>query len=80
MKKLYEVEITTTAYVVADDEESAEEEIRSVGRLSDELGDWDINAVEYTRPITGLAWGAHCIPFGGGDDERTLGEWLTPAP
>ena len=76
-KKVYEVEITTTAYVVAESEKEAEDEIRSAGQLNDELGTWDVWPTEYTRPIPGLAWNSNCIPFGGGEDERTLREWLT---
>lgn len=76
MKKLYVVYVEHTVYVMAEDEESAEETavegIRGFGDTA------RIQASEVRMPPVGSDW-MGSIPFGA-DDDRTVSQILSDAP
>lgn len=73
MKKLYQVEITTIAVIVAEDEEHALEIAQDDARqiFSDDCNP----SIELDREITNCAelrhgWDGECIPYGGDGNTR----------
>ena len=72
--KLYRVDIDAVAYVVADSQDEAEQQIRAAMHYcDDELGAM-IYASEYAGGLPSSDW-VDSIPFGAAND-RTVREWI----
>lgn len=73
MKKLYEVEVTHTVYVVADSESEAETvALRGIADIDDTPRVYP-NEVTESTPVS-LGW-RDSVPFGS-DEQRTVGQIL----